>query len=114
MAAADPARQTRELREAEELEAVFEAPVAVIYKHSPTCGLCTMAAEEVAVFMGANPDVPVYQVDVLRDRPLSLEIERRLEIRHESPQAIVFRRGEPVWDGSHRGVTADALERAAA
>ena len=103
-----------ELREVEELETVFEAPLAVLYKHSPTCGLCTMAAEELAAFMGANPDIPVYQVDVLRDRPLAVEVERRLEIRHESPQAIVFRRGEAVWNGSHRAVTADALERAAA
>ena len=88
--------------------------MAVIYKHSPACGLSSMAAGEIRRFMEANPSVPVYLVDVLRDRALSVEVERRFGIRHESPQVIVVRAGEPSWNASHRGVVASALEREAA
>lgn len=80
-------------------------PVAVLYKHSPTCGLSSIAMEEVKVFSEDRSDVPVFLVDVLMQRSLSNEIEARLRIRHESPQAILFRFGAPVWHGSHRQVT---------
>lgn len=102
------------VREESELEAVLDAPLAVLYKHSPLCGLSSMAATQVAAFMAANPDVPVYQVDVVRDRPVSAAVARVLAVRHESPQALVLRDGDVVWHGSHRSVTAEALERATA
>jgi bacillithiol system protein YtxJ len=80
------------------------SPVAVLYKHSPTCGLSSMALDEVEAFSAQHPDVPIYMVDVLSQRPLSNEIEAILGIRHESPQAFVFHRGAVVWHGSHRRV----------
>lgn len=91
-----------------------DTPVALLYKHSPTCGLSAMALDEVTAFLGAHPDVPVYQVDVLSSRSLSNEIESSLGIRHESPQAIVFRDGVAVWHGSHRGVNRARLTEAVA
>lgn len=104
--------QTMQVQEEEDLEAVLEEPLAVLYKHSPLCGQSALAAREVEKFMGAHPDVPVYEVDVVRNRPLSRAVERRLSIRHESPQALVLREGVVAWHGSHRSVTADRLERA--
>jgi bacillithiol system protein YtxJ len=85
------------------------SPVAVLYKHSPTCGLSSMALDEVEAFSAQHPDVPVYLVDVLAQRPLSNAIEATLGIRHESPQAFVFRQGTVVWHGSHRRVQRAAL-----
>lgn len=87
--------------------------MVVIYKHSPYCGLSMLAAREVRRFMEARPEVPVYQVDVVRDRPVSAEVARRFGIRHESPQVIVVRGGEALWSASHRDVVAEALEREA-
>lgn len=94
-----------------ELEAVLAEPLAVLYKHSPLCGLSSIAAREVRAFVDAHPAVPVHIVDVIRERSLSRDVARRLEVRHESPQAIVLKRGEVVWHGSHRSVTAAVLER---
>jgi bacillithiol system protein YtxJ len=87
-------------------------PVAVLYKHSPTCGLSAIALDEVQAFADVHPDVPVYLVDVFALRPLSNAVEQALGIRHESPQAIVFRGGEVVWHGSHRRVTRADLANA--
>lgn len=84
-------------------------PVAVLYKHSPTCGLSSMALDEVEAFSAQHPDVPIYLVDVLSQRTLSNEIEATLGIRHESPQAFVFRDGAVVWHGSHRRVQRGTL-----
>lgn len=99
-----------------EARAVIEAcgrPLAVIYKHSPSCGMSRRAAREVQRFVEATPDVPVYVVDVVRDRDLSVDIATRLGVRHASPQVILVVAGAAVWDASHGGITADALTRAA-
>lgn len=86
----------------------------LLYKHSPLCGLCDIAIAEVNAFVEANPDVPVWMVDVISQRPLSQRLEAMLGVRHESPQVIMVRRGEPVWNGSHRRVTRTRLEEAIA
>jgi bacillithiol system protein YtxJ len=99
------------IRDTDGLAALLDEPIAVLYKHSPACGLSTMAERQVHTFMEANPDVPVYQVDVIRDRGVSREVESRLSTRHESPQTIVLRCGEVVWTGSHGAITAEALAR---
>lgn len=101
--------QPRPVRDAEELDTVLREPVAVLYKHSPLCGASATAARQVRAFMDAHPEVPVYLVDVIRDRPLAREVTRRLGIRHESPQALVLRAGDVVWTGAHTAVTADRL-----
>ena len=99
------------IREKAGLEPLLEEPVALLYKHSPLCGTSAAAAREVRSFVRDNPDVPVYMVDVIRDRPVAREAARRLAVRHESPQVLVLREGEVVWSGSHGAVTARALQR---
>lgn len=98
------------IREPADIDRVLAEPLAILYKHSPLCGLSDMAAREVRSFMAMNPSVPVYVVDVIRHRSASREVERRLVVRHESPQAFVLREGAVIWHGSHRDVTAAALE----
>ncbi len=84
-------------------------PIAVLYKHSPTCSLSSMALDEITAFSTQHPHLPVFVVDVLAQRLLSNEIESTLGIRHESPQAFVFRDGAVVWHGSHRRVQRGTL-----
>jgi thioredoxin 1 len=83
--------------------------VAVLYKHSPRCGSCVAALDEVQRFAAAHPDVPVFQVDVLTERAASDAIADRLGVRHASPQAIVIHEGRAVWSATHWDVTASAL-----
>jgi bacillithiol system protein YtxJ len=94
-----------------ELEVVCEHAMALIYKHSPRCGVSLAAASEIRRFMEAEPTVPVYVVDVIRERLVSRAVAERFGISHESPQAILLQHGAPVWNGSHRAVTAAVLAR---
>lgn len=91
------------------VNAACRASRAVIYKHSPYCGASRRTEQEVRRFMEASPDVPVYVVDVVRERELSLEIAARLGVRHESPQVILVVSGAAAWDASHGAITAAAL-----
>jgi bacillithiol system protein YtxJ len=81
----------------------IQKPV-VIFKHSLTCPISASAFEQMSRYKG---DVAL--VEVQRARSLSNEIEQRLGVRHESPQIIVLRNGQVVWDASHFKITADAV-----
>ena len=83
-----------------------ELPV-VIFKHSLTCSISAAAYEQMAEF-----ESEVTLVEVQRARALSEEIEQRLGVPHESPQVIVLRDGEAVWNASHFRITADAVAEA--
>jgi len=102
----------RQLDGEADFDGVLQDEVAVLYKHSPVCGLSSRALRQVRGFAETRPALPVYMVDVITRRELSRLIEERTGIRHESPQAIILRRGRPSWHASHRAVTEEALARA--
>jgi len=79
----------------------------VIFKHSLTCPISASAYEQMAEFDGE-----VALVEVQRARELSREIEQRLGVAHESPQAIVLHLGKVVWNASHFKITTDAVVEA--
>lgn len=91
------------------VDELLRAPVAILYKHSPLCGVSARALREVTRFAETNPDMPVYQVDVVNQRALARDMASRLRIAHQSPQVIVLRKGTPMWHGSHFEVTAENL-----
>lgn len=93
-------------------DVLSQEPATVLFKHSRACGFSSAALEEIREFVAANAAIPVYLVDVLRERALSREIARTLGIHHASPQAILLRWGAPVWVAHHSGVTAAALDHA--
>jgi monothiol bacilliredoxin len=106
-----------ELHEEQDLGPLFERsqkePV-VLFKHSTQCSRSAEAYEELQAFMSDHPETTCGMVLVIEDRELSDTMEEHFGIRHESPQAIVISRGNPIWHGSHFNVTAKALEDAIA
>ena len=83
-----------------------ERPV-VIFKHSLTCPISAGAYDQMTDFEGE-----VALIEVQRARELSTEIENRLGVAHESPQVMVLRNGQVVWNASHFKITADAVTEA--
>jgi bacillithiol system protein YtxJ len=101
-----------EERRVPDLDEMKSRDLAVLFKHSPTCGVSWAAESQVKKFVAGNPDIPVYTISVRRDRELSRRIAEETRIRHESPQVIVLRRGVPVANASHQDVTLDFLTSA--
>lgn len=100
-----------ELSDAAGLDEALATGRAVLFKHSPRCWISRRARDEVEAFADRNPEVPVYQVNVLDARGVSDEVASRLGVGHESPQAIMTGGGRAVASTSHFDVTADWLER---
>jgi len=83
-----------------------DSPV-ILFKHSLTCPISAAANRE----MQKLPH-EVSLVVMQDSRDVSLEVEKRTAIRHESPQVIILRNGVAVWNASHWKIKADAVERA--
>lgn len=78
-------------------------------KHSLTCPISHAAYQEYQKYAEANQSVPTYYLAVQDSRPLSNEIAEKFQIKHESPQAILFSNGEARWNASHWKITNRSL-----
>ena len=100
----------------EDVDRVISASKArpvFVYKHSSRCGVSIVAQQRILEYLkGASGDASFYHVDVLTARPLSDAIAQRLGIHHQSPQLILIRDGEVVWDASHGAVNGAGIEAA--
>src|SRR5580765_2415703 len=76
----------------------------LLFKHSTSCGISSGVFRDVTTV-----DADVNLVVVQTDRLISNEIERRTGIRHQSPQAIVLKDGEPVYHASHYDITPEDI-----
>jgi len=94
-----------------DLDLLFAAPLAVLYKHSPICPTSDVAYEKMLAFRHRRA-VPVYMVDVIHHRPLSRTLAERIGVRHASPQAIILRDGVAAWHRSHYEIRAEVMARA--
>lgn len=85
----------------------------VIFKHSTRCS--TSALVKSRLERSALPgSIDFYYLDLLRYRPVSNKIAETFRIEHESPQVLLIRNGECIYDESHLGITMDdILEKAA-
>ena len=86
---------------------------AWILKHSSTCAISAAAHDEVAAFLARRPQ-PAALVVVQTARPLSNWLATRLGYTHQSPQLFLVRGGKVLWQASHWGITAQAMENALA
>jgi bacillithiol system protein YtxJ len=66
-----------------------------------------------AATANASTQDPRYAVvTVQTHRDVSNAVAVRLGVRHETPQAIIVRRGKAVWSASHFRVNAASIQKA--
>lgn len=90
-------------------QAVKDHEVFFLLKHSTTCPISQAAYGEYENFTKENNEVPAYYLTVQEARPLSNHIAETYEIKHESPQALLFSHNNVLWNASHWGITKKSL-----
>lgn len=80
----------------------------VIYKHSTRCGISTMVKARLEKARLPD-DIDYYFLDIIHYRTISNKIAETFKVYHESPQVLVIRNGECVYDESHSGITAQEI-----
>jgi len=104
----DPGRALQAIRTGSGRRAVL------VFKHSPICPVSHRAEAELETFLAelaAPAELAVARIDVIAQRPLARGLTALLEVRHESPQALLFEAGELVWHGSHGSLTRERFAR---
>ncbi|WP_026671650.1 bacillithiol system redox-active protein YtxJ [Alkalihalobacterium bogoriense] len=83
----------------------------ILFKNSTTCPISEAAFEEFNAFATANDTLPLYYLNVQEARPLSNAVAEQYGVKHESPQALLFKGNEIVWNQSHWKITLSVLEQ---
>lgn len=83
----------------------YEKPI-VIFKHSIRCGISSMVKyqlEEQWNLSDLNFDF--YYLDLITYRPISNDIAKRFKVVHQSPQIIIIKDGQAIFDTSHHMIS---------
>ena len=111
-----PQLLTREEEVAELVDRSRRRPVFV-FKHSLTCPISSSAWHRYLKFVNeesARDRVDFAAVEIQKSRPVSDDLARTFDVRHESPQALLVADGDVVWHASHGAITEDSLGQALA
>jgi bacillithiol system protein YtxJ len=82
----------------------------VVFKHSTSCSISLMAKKRLEDDWDMNEKITPYYLDVKTNRNLSLQIAERFSVEHESPQILLIRNGECIYDASHFDITISELK----
>jgi bacillithiol system protein YtxJ len=93
------------------LEDALRADVYLLFKHSERCGASVRAFRQYEAFL-AEHAIPTGWIDVVADRRLAQWVADATGVTHESPQALLLRKGSVAWHASHFEITRDSLAAA--
>ena len=90
------------MREIDEILEKSNVKMQIIFKHSTACPISRMSHEKMKAEYPLSDDVAdIYYLGVIEQRPLSNYIAEKLSVVHESPQMIVLRDGQSIFNESH-------------
>ena len=75
----------------------------VIFKHSTTCSISGMALNRLER-AELTDTIDFYYLDLLNYRPISTLLSEKFSVHHESPQILLIKNGECIYDESHSGI----------
>ena len=76
----------------------------VIFKHSTRCSISAVALQRLQKEEQPS-DIDFYFLDLLSYRNLSNRISEIFKVHHESPQVLLIRDGDCVYDESHLSIS---------
>jgi bacillithiol system protein YtxJ len=97
------------LEQLEDINALSFNKPQILFKHSTTCSISLMAKNRLDKGDIAD-NAAIYYLDLLQYRPISNAIAAKYNVIHQSPQVLVIKNGECVYEETHNGITLDELE----
>jgi bacillithiol system protein YtxJ len=80
----------------------------VIFKHSTRCSISSVAWNRVQK-SGRSTNIDFYFLDLIAYRSLSNKIAQIFKVHHESPQVLVIKDGQCIFDESHLSISMDEI-----
>ena len=92
------------------VKTTHEKPV-LLFKHSTRCGVSSMALNSFENLWSASDTLcDLYYLDLLKHRGVSNEIAIITGVQHQSPQVIVLKGDEIIYDASHSSIDVRKIE----
>ncbi len=83
----------------------------VVFKHSTRCSISSMAQRRLADLNTEHAaQAAFYYLDLIAHRDVSNQIADRLNEIHQSPQILVLKNGECVYEASHMEISSRELQ----
>lgn len=83
---------------------------SVIFKHSTRCSISMMARKRFEIDWDAIPEgTPLYFLDLIAYREVSNAVAEQFQVYHESPQLLLIRDGQCIYETSHGEISAEEL-----
>lgn len=106
----------KQLETNEELEQMWQDSIkspVLLFKHSTTCPISAGAFEQYQAFLeSANENLNSYMVKVTESRDVSKQIATETNVNHQSPQILLIKNKEVLWNTSHSKITVDSINSA--
>ena len=91
----------------EEIKTLSKEKPVLIFKHSTSCSISSMSMDRLTRKWQTsdNEKVEPYYLDLIANRDLSNQVAREFGVPHESPQVLLIKSGNAVYDNSHFGIS---------
>ena len=97
------------LEQLEEIKQKSNDKAQVIFKHSTRCSISSMAKGRLERSQIPR-EADFYHLDLIRHRDISAKIAQDFNVHHESPQILVIKKGECIYDDSHYSINMEDIE----
>jgi bacillithiol system protein YtxJ len=82
----------------------------LLFKHSTTCSISHMAKLRLESSWDLSEKLTPYYLDLKAYRNVSDTIAEKYQVHHESPQVIIIRKGECIYDASHLDISVEEIK----
>lgn len=94
----------------EEIIKRSETVPCLIFKHSTSCSISSVAKNRVEMNWGIPEETAeAYYLDLISYRTISNFIAERFQVKHESPQVLLIQNGVCTYTTSHLDITVEQI-----
>ena len=97
----------------EDLRQVSNDKPVVVFKHSTRCSISGMVLSRLQREWNEEEmeGIEFYFLDLLSNRDISSKVAEKFGVEHQSPQLIIIKDGEAVYNTSHMGVSYHEMKK---
>ena len=99
-----------ELAQIEEIVTQSSQQPILIFKHSTSCSISSMAKSRVERQWNFDAEaIKPYYLDLIANRAVSNAVAEHFGIQHQSPQVLLIKDGACVYNASHTAISVGAI-----
>ncbi len=92
----------------DKIKELSKQKVQLIFKHSTRCSISSMAKNRLER-IPQNGEIDFNFLDLIKHRHLSNKIAEEFAVYHESPQVLLIKNGECIYNESHSGIEMNGI-----